>query len=124
MAKYVIDEFEFDSAEDAAEYIIPDDDYDEDEFRGWINDEGTVDIGGCSFIRSEILESMDPIAYNEALTEWINESLYERRREVIRELESIDNDEESRVEGYWVFRKADEGEENDAVTNLLNDLFG
>ena len=44
----------------------------EDMFNGWLDESGTVDIGGLSYYPSVLLERADPIAHRTMFNDWVD----------------------------------------------------
>ena len=111
MAKYIIDgENEFNTAEEAADYIIENmDDSNYDEMLDECYED--VDICGYSYPASLALQRVDEIAYRCGRNDYYD-SL---RPDIVDELEGMDDGESTTIYGYDIELSGDEedGEEEE-----------
>lgn len=107
MAKYIIGgENAFDTAEEAADYII--EDMDDDAYDEMLDEcYENIDICGYSYSPSVALSRVDEVAYNCGRNDYYD-SL---RPDIVDELERIDDGESTDIYGYNVEFKTGESEE-------------
>ena len=123
MIKYLIDGEEFNSADEAAEYIIYDDYYESSEFDNWLNESyGNFEICGNTYTPAECFEAVDSTAYRCAMSDWLDSAVSELRDEVRRDLECMDPGDRQDEYGYTVDCISDGPEEykKDDIDDLLN----
>lgn len=112
--------------EKVAEWEPDPNDYTE-EYEEALNEEGEIEIAGCTFDRAEVLKEMDPIAYDTGLIDYIDaigseededycklwEALQEAEEEVEELKERLETYEERKAEedaDRWYDEKVERGE--------------
>ena len=107
MTKYIIDnEHEFETAEEAADYII--EDMDSDAYDEMLDEAyGDIEICGYSYSASMALACVDEVAYNCGHNDYYD-SL---RPDMVDELEGMDDGESIDIYGYGIEFKVEGIEE-------------
>ena len=104
MATFLINLMEFESAEDAANYIF-DGSVEEDDFDKYLDEEyDYIEICGHRYYASELFRCVDRYEYRSEFDEWAKAIEEDEKAEAIDEMELMEAGEETVIGGYRVKR--------------------